>query len=272
MNPESQIELEQLFAKNQILPRLRAEFRLPELAEHCEEYQMPLDFAVDLLAHMSLHRRAPMSMLVGVLHHHWGENIFELQACADMIAKAADSGLIVYDPVAWCFVVRFDVTDAVKAEIERFQYPLPMIVPPREMRTNRDTGYCTIKGSIILKDNLNHHEDDVCLDHINRVNQVPLVINPDTARMIENRWRDLDRPRPGESQKDYDARVKAFEKYDRVSREVMETLFMTGQPFYLTHRYDKRGRSYAQGYHVNTQGNAWNKAVIELADQELVED
>jgi DNA-directed RNA polymerase len=44
-----------------------------------------------------------------------------------------------------------------------------------------------------------------------------------------------------------------------------------GNRFYLTHRYDKRGRTYAQGYHVNTQGNCWNKAVIELADEEVVE-
>ena len=52
-------------------------------------------------------------------------------------------------------------------------------------------------------------------------------------------------------------------------REVMEALFMMGNEFYLTHRYDKRGRCYAQGYHVTTQGNPWNKAVIEFAHEEL---
>jgi DNA-directed RNA polymerase len=45
---------------------------------------------------------------------------------------------------------------------------------------------------------------------------------------------------------------------------------MLGNEFYLTHRYDKRGRCYAQGYHVNPQGNDWNKAVIELAEKEVV--
>jgi len=38
----------------------------------------------------------------------------------------------------------------------------------------------------------------------------------------------------------------------------------------LTHKYDKRGRCYSQGYHVNPQGNDWNKAVIEFAEKEPV--
>jgi DNA-directed RNA polymerase len=44
-----------------------------------------------------------------------------------------------------------------------------------------------------------------------------------------------------------------------------------GNEFYLTHRYDKRGRVYCQGYHISYQGNAWNKSVIELADKEIIE-
>ena len=45
---------------------------------------------------------------------------------------------------------------------------------------------------------------------------------------------------------------------------------MAGNHFYLTHRYDKRGRTYAQGYYINPQGNEWNKAVLEFADKEIV--
>jgi len=39
----------------------------------------------------------------------------------------------------------------------------------------------------------------------------------------------------------------------------------------MTHRYDKRGRVYCMGYHVNYQGTPWNKAVIELADKEMIQ-
>jgi DNA-directed RNA polymerase len=41
--------------------------------------------------------------------------------------------------------------------------------------------------------------------------------------------------------------------------------------FHLTHKVDKRGRIYSQGYHVNTQGAAFKKAMIELAKEELIE-
>lgn len=268
MDEQSQIELEELYAKNHLMNRLRREFDVQGLDDFCAGHALPRSFTVDLLAHMALHRRAPMSTLVGILHHHFGNSIPDLQACADMIWQAAEAGAVDYDPVAWQFTLRFDVSDAVRLDLERFQYPLPMVVPPRPIQSNRDTGYYTIKGSVILKDN--HHEDDVCLDHLDRVNQIPLVINPDTARLVANRWRNLDRPREGEDRRDFEKRVRAFEKYDRVSRDVIETLFMTGEPFYLTHRYDKRGRCYVQGYHVTTQGNAWNKAVIEFAEAELV--
>jgi DNA-directed RNA polymerase len=50
----------------------------------------------------------------------------------------------------------------------------------------------------------------------------------------------------------------------------MEHLAVADDRFYLTNKYDKRGRTYSQGYHVNPQGADWNKGVIELADKELI--
>jgi hypothetical protein len=274
---ETQYVLEDLYNKNQALPRLREEFQVPEIIEHCEEHQVPLDFAVDLLAHMALHKRVPIGTLVGILHRHFVANpdaipsTEELQICADMVLKAAEVDLVDWDDLAKQFVIRIDVSLHVYEDLDRYQYPLPLVVPPREVRTNRDTGYHSqgsAKGSIILKHN--HHDDDVCLDHINRVNQVTLTLNPDTVAMVQNKWRHLDRQKDGEIRDDYLKRVKAFEKYDRVSRDVIAHLMMLGNEFYLTHRYDKRGRCYAQGYHVNPQGNDWNKAVIEFAEKEVV--
>ena len=44
-----------------------------------------------------------------------------------------------------------------------------------------------------------------------------------------------------------------------------------GNRFYLTHKVDKRGRIYSHGYHINTQGSAFKKAMLELADAELIQ-
>jgi hypothetical protein len=136
------------------------------------------------------------------------------------------------------------------------------------VKTNRETGYYLSKNSLILRKN--HHEGDICLDHINRVNDIKFTINYDTAHMVRNQWRNIDKPKEGESRADFQRRLKAFEKYDRSSKEVIEKLLQYGNEFWLTHKYDKRGRVYCQGYHINYQGAPWNKAVIELADREVV--
>ena len=269
---EAQVELEKLFAKNQLLSRLRREFRQPEVIDLCEQHQLPIEFAIDLLAQMVLHKRAGIGILVGLLHRHFGTGQGErqdLQACADMIGKAIESRIVNWDPIAWQVTVAIEISDEVQAELELYQYPLPMVIEPQKVRCNRDTGYLTMRGSLILKGG-NHHEDDICLDHINRVNQVALTINVDTARMVRNQWKNLDKQKEDETAKDFQDRVSAFQKYDRNAKEVMEMVFVTGDRFWLTHKYDKRGRTYAQGYHINPQGNAWNKAVVEFANKEIV--
>lgn len=265
----TQMELEQLYNKNQTIPRLKKEFRIPAVIDHLTENQIPIDFGLDLLAQMVLHKRTTASVLIGILGpKHFGDSQEDLQVCADMLVRAAEANLVDYTSVDGEFIIRVNVTEDVYQDLDRYQYPLPCVVPPNEVRSNRDTGYFASRGSIILRDN--HHDDDVCLDHINRVNQTKLKINADTARLIKNKWRDLDHKKEDETPAEYKKRVRAFEKYDSSSRDVMEAIFMLGNEFWLTHKYDKRGRCYAQGYHITTQGNPWNKAVIELADEELV--
>ena len=44
--------------------------------------------------------------------------------------------------------------------------------------------------------------------------------------------------------------AKQFEKYDRTAKDVIDLLIQEGNEFYLTHRYDKRGRTYSQGYQI----------------------
>jgi len=122
---------------------------------------------------------------------------------------------------------------------------------------------------VILRDN--HHDDDVCLESLDQINATRFRINQDVSTTIRNRWRHLDKPKPDEDMSEYRKRVKAFEKYDRTAHDVIQHLGLAAEgEFYLTHKYDKRGRIYCQGYVVNYQGTEWNKAVIEFADQEVV--
>ena len=40
---------------------------------------------------------------------------------------------------------------------------------------------------------------------------------------------------------------------------------------FITHKFDKRGRIYSQGYHVHIQGTSYKKAILELHNKEMVE-
>jgi len=259
----AQYKLEYLYNKNQLSRRIRREFNIPEVVAQCERYAIPVEFGIDLLTTMVIHKRANVGMLVSILHKHFDS----LQECADMLLVAARHDLVDYSDVSFVFIIRLNVTDDVHEEIEKYQYPLPLLVKPKPINENHQSGYYTFEKSVILRNN--YHEDDVYLAHLNRCNEIKFTINLDTALMVKNKWADLDHQRPGELLKDYQKRVKAFEKYDRSSKEVIDILVENGNEFYLSHRYDKRGRSYCQGYHVTYQGNPWNKAVIEFSEKEL---
>lgn len=261
-----QATLEDLFDKHQMLPRIRAEMANVEgFLQTMEANDINQKFGIDMLAQMAIHRRCKANVLVGILRNHFNDS----QRTADELFKCAEADLVDFDPRIGLFVTIAQVGDELQAEIDKYQYPLPMVVPPETIKNNRTNGYRLHSfGSVILKDN--HHEDDVCLDHLNRCNKVKLSINHEVMHMVQNQWKNLDKPKAEESVDEYRKRVKAFEKFDRSSRDVMKLLLSEGNELYLTHKVDKRGRTYCQGYSVNYQGTAWSKATIEFHNKELI--
>ncbi len=270
LNLTSQIELEHLFSKYQLHACIKQEFVESGFVDKLEDNEIEILFGLDLLTQLVLHKRANIPTLVGMLQKHFEGYSKPAQVCAEMILKAAEKDFIDWDDLTQNAIMKWDISDDVKDQLDLFQYPLPMIEEPQHVTHNRQTGYVTVKGSIILRDN--HHEDDVCLDHINRANSIPLSLNEDIVAFIQNEWKNLDKCKPGEAKEDYKKRVKAFEKYDRTSRDVLAALMAQGNRFWLTHKYDKRGRTYCQGYHATYQGNDWNKACIQFADAEVLND
>lgn len=266
---DHQQELERLYDKNQLMRRIKEVFQgfVPfNFSEHMQQHEIPEDFGFNLLAQMAVHKRATVPTLVGCLRHHCESD----QATALMLEQAVQANLVEYSSRDQLFIVIYEIGSALQEELNRFQYPLPMVVRPRPVETNLDTGYLNTKGSVILQDNFHH--DDVCLDHLNRINGMKLTVNLDVAKTVQNKWRGLDRKKVDETWEKYQERKKAFEKYDSVAKDVMATLFQTGNEIYLTHRYDFRGRTYCMGFHINYQGTDWNKAVLEFADKELLDE
>lgn len=263
---EKQQELERIYDKNQTNSRIREYFKEQATEEFYQvlvTHNLSEVFVLSMLTQMVLHKRATVPTLVGCLRHHCSND----QEVADTLERCVAAGFLHYADKDHQFIIIWDIPSELQHELDKFQYPLPMVVPPRIVTTNTDTGYITQKGSVILRDN--HTLDDVVLDHLNRLNQIPLTINLETARTIQNKWKGLDRMHPGESWEDFQKRRRAFEKYDSVSKDIME---LVGNKFFFTHKYDKRGRTYCSGFHINYQGTEWNKAVIELAESEELND
>lgn len=248
------------------MPRLRSEFRDCkefDFRAKLKEHGIPEKFGIDMLAQMALHRRCNLATLIGTLRHHVNSN----QEAADLLVKCINSGLVTWNPELRIFIVVVTISDDMQNMLNMYQYPLPMVVPPQELIENMQSAYLDSTNSVILKDN--HHEDDVCLDHLNNVNRIKFSINMDVVQFVRNQWRNLDKPKEGETTQDFEKRRRAFDKYDKSSKEVIKRLTDITDEFYLTHRYDKRGRTYCQGYHVNYQGTPWNKACVEFAHKEV---
>lgn len=273
MDYENQKMLEQFFNARQTPKLLRKELMGSQtVVSAIQASELPEDFCLDLLSHMILAKRAPVSALVGLLKHHNKGSSLQFQKTADMLLIAAEKDLVDYDPDRDQFIVRFDVDETTHELIRQYQYLPPMIVPPLPVgepgSLNRGSGYITVQtDSLLLKDN--HHEGDLCPDSLNRFNQVPLTLNLELAKRVKNSWKNIDKPKQGETFEEYQKRRKAFDRFQQTAAFTFALMSEMGNRFYLTHRVDKRGRTYCQGYQINYQGNDWSKACIELADGEI---
>lgn len=158
-------------------------------------------------------------------------------------------------------VSRMPLPEKLVRHIEDSKFLPPMVCKPLQLDSNYSSGYLTHTDSLILGSG-NHHDGDICLDVLNKMNGVALKLDLEFLCKVEEM--------PTfeiENQEQYDQwknfKVDSYRMYDLIQSQ--------SNKFYLTHKVDKRGRIYAQGYHISTQGSAFKKAMIELYNQELVE-
>lgn len=260
-NKETQIDLETVYSKYQLMPVLREQFM--DLVDDPKSDWGK--FLIDMMSQIYLHRQADPTTMVGVLSPKHGEP----QEVADKLLTAAEQDFISYDPDRQRFSVEYDITDDIVALLDRYQYPLPMVTVPRLVQTNTDTGYETIRNSVVLNGSKYFDDKDMCLDHLNRANSVALSLNFDVIKSPEGKFI-IPKRKPGEDFEDHRKRMRQANTFYDTSIKVMEELNELSEELWLTHRYDRRGRCYSSGYHVNTQGTDYNKAVLELSHKEII--
>lgn len=144
--------------------------------------------------------------------------------------------------------------------IENSQYLPPMVCKPLKLTHNYSSGYLTHNDSLILGTG-NHHDGDICLDVLNTMNGVALKLDTDFLCKVEE-----------EPTFELDSQEKEdlWRDFKRQSYVFYNLMVQCGNKFYLNHKVDKRGRIYCSGYHITTQGTAFKKAMIELANEEAI--
>lgn len=188
------------------------------------------------------------------------------------------------DKMASLMVIsRIPLTDALLKYIEDSTYLPPMVCEPIELVNNYTSGYLTHNDSLILGSG-NHHDGDLCLDVLNTINKVALKLDTQFLSTVEEdptkeftlEWAHKKANESGKTITDGQAKeriAKAMEHWHRfkVQGYAFYTLMaQQGNRIHFTHKVDKRGRIYAQGYHLTTQGTAFKKASVELMHEELL--
>jgi len=153
----------------------------------------------------------------------------------------------------------FSLEEKTKQFIANTKYLPPMLVPPREITSNRSCGYLTKTESVILG-KMNHHDKPLALDVLNISNNIALSLDRSMLRFHEKSKKPLDS-------------LEKIDNHRRMvnsSKVVYKELIEQGNKFFLTWRPDKRGRVYSQGYHVNLQSTSYKKALINLHEKHLI--
>jgi len=256
---KTQADLELLFSKHQLLDVLVEQFS--EISDD--------EFTQAALAQIYLHKQADVPTMVGVLSPKWGEP----QEVADMLIQLCEDDLMTYDVEAMRFIMEYEISLDVQEMLERYQYPLPSITKPIPIGENKgsqtNTGYQTIKASPILNGSNVFNGMDLCLEHLDRANSVALELNLGVMTSEQGKPMPVVRKKD-EDFTDFKKRKRQHDIFYSATADVMDTLLALSDEVYLTHKFDRRGRTYSCGYHVNTQGTDYNKAVLGLKNKELV--
>lgn len=196
----------------------------------------------------------------------WDDKKASITTVAEIVTVVCDTDL--YDLgkanrfASWHIKSNITLSLELQDYIAGCAYLPPLVHKPAKLRHNKDTPYLTIPPeSVIL--NKGHHNGDVCLDALDIKNSVALSLDLGFLCTFEEEpTSDLDSPE----------KVAMWTKTKQQQMDFCTLLAQQGNRFYLAHKYDKRGRVYAQGFHISTQGTPYRKAMLEFADKETIND
>lgn len=248
-------ELEIRFNRNQVFPKLTTLVQKnQEIQDKIFMHNLDVNIAEQLCVQLIIHKRMDYPTAVGLLYKIYKDG----QLTATKIVQCVNAGLCFIDTNQEVLIVKYNLDENQQRELDTFQFPLPLVVEPKKLTKNSDTGYYIADtGSLVLNSKVPKY--DINLEHLNRVNKVKFNINLTIASQVDrfNKWKTTD-----------DISRKNHEKFNKYARNICQ--WFSDKVIRLTHKYDRRGRWYPVAYPVNYQGDDWQKACVELTNKEIV--
>lgn len=236
-----------------------------EAFKSCQDIR---DLVTDILiVIMPVKGAQPIQGACGAVAKHLGvlTKFNAVRTAAELIAVICESDL--YDIIAagdsetgsMLIESNFELSDEVTEHIQRTKYLPPMVCKPNNITKNRDSARLTFSESMILG-KVNHHDEPIALDVLNIANSVKFSIDRNMVQIEETSNKVLDT----------ETKVKNFELMKESSSKVYGDIIESGNEFYITHKYDMRGRLYSQGYYLHIQGNSYKKSLMNLAKKVVI--
>lgn len=221
-----------------------------------------------LIIVMSIEGAQPIQSVAGKLATilNYEDTFDGIKTAAELISVISDSDI--YDIIAANNSItgslmvksRFMLEEKTLQYIANTKYLPPMICTPKEIDSNFTSGYLTKDASVILGKG-NHHNKYQALDALNIATNITLSLDMDMLRFEEKSKQHLNTP----------VKIANYRRLVTSSKIVYKELIEQGNKFNFDWRYDKRGRMYSQGYHVNIQATQYKKAIINLHEKHLIE-
>lgn len=191
----------------------------------------------------------------------------DIQTCADILWLINQTDLILIDIVNDTRYIQsnMELPDELVNRLNLLCVLPPMVVKPKRLTHNKSCGYLTInKDSLILGDKENYHDECISLDVLNTLNQQALQLDLDICYKFEKEFK-------SEFDKDTDEYLNQKKTYEK-AKEQFEFFVdkLADNTIHFTHKVDKRGRVYSQGYVFNCQGTSYEKACLQLKVKEFV--
>lgn len=138
--------------------------------------------------------------------------------------------------------------------IANTKYLPPMLVAPSDVKENKGNQYLTFKTSLIKKP-YNFHNDYLAYDVINILQSYELSLDEFVVHQ------EIESPK---NELDTQEKVDNFNRMVLASKATYLEILEAGNKFFEPWSYDKRGRSYMDGYHINYQSSQYKKALINI--------